>query len=272
MKLLQKKTLALALAAAMLFSIPANAAGSIAELVTRASNVTAAMQEELASVEKAEEAAVQETGKQEAAVQETPEQEPAKQEATKQGIISGGTINVRKGPGTEYDRITQVATGKVVTILGTEGGWYHIQFGNTTGYVLGDYLREYVPGAASAVGEQIVQMAMQYMGVRYRSGGSSANGFDCSGFTMYLFGQLGYSLPHTATGQYNNCGTYVVKADLQPGDLVFFSDSGHAIGHVAIYIGNGEIIHARSSTHCVTTNSLSMSYYVNRYVGAKRIA
>ena len=267
MKLLQKKTLALALAAAMLFAVPANAAGSIADLVARASNVTAAMQEELASVEKAENAAVQNTSAQEAAKPET-----AVQETGKQGIITGGTINVRKGPGTEYDRITQVATGKVVTILGTENGWYHIQFGSTTGYVLGDYLREYVPGAASAVGEQIVQMAMQYMGVRYRSGGSSPNGFDCSGFTMYLFGQLGYSLPHSATSQYKNCGTYVAKADLQPGDLVFFSDSSHAIGHVAIYIGNGEIIHARYSVGCVTTNSLSMSYYVNRYVGAKRIA
>lgn len=267
MKLLQKKTLALALAAAMLFAVPANAAGSIADLVARASNVTAAMHEEISPSEKAEEAAVQNTS-----TETVPMQEATVQETGKQGIITGGTINVRKGPGTEYDRITQVATGKVVTILGTESGWYHIQFGSTSGYVLGDYLREYVPGAASAVGEQIVQMAMQYMGVRYRSGGSSPNGFDCSGFTMYLYGQLGYSLPHTATGQYNNCGTYVAKADLQPGDLVFFSDSGHAIGHVGIYIGNGAIIHARSSTHCVMTNYLSESYYTNRYVGAKRIA
>ena len=258
MKRLQKKTLALALAAVMLFSVPANAAASIAELAARASNVAEAVQEELTSAEKPEEPAAQEPA--------------AAQNISEQGIITGGTINVRKGPGTEYDRITQVATGKVVTILGLESGWYHIQFGSTTGYVRGDYLREYVPGAASAVGEQIVQMAMQYMGVRYRSGGSSPSGFDCSGFTLYLFGQLGYSLPHSATSQYRNCGTYVAKADLQPGDLVFFSDSSHAIGHVAIYIGNGEIIHARSSTHCVTTNSLSMSYYVNRYVGAKRIA
>ena len=265
MKRLQKKTLALALAAVMLFSIPANAAGSIADLVTRASNVTAAMQEEFSSVQNTEETAAQNTPEETA-------QEPAEQEDTKQGIITGGTINVRKGPGTEYDRITQVSTGKVVTILGTDSGWYHIQFGSTIGYVLGDYLREYVPGAASAIGEQIVQMAMQYMGTPYRRGGAAPGGFDCSGFTMYLYGQLGYSLPHTATGQYKNCGTYVAKSDLQPGDLVFFSDSGYAIGHVGIYIGNGEIIHARSSTHCVTTNSLSMSYYVNRYVGAKRIA
>ncbi len=257
----------------MLSGISVSAANtSVADLATRASNVTAAMQEELAYAQEVKEAVVQSVPAQAAPVQEPATEEPPQQETAEQGIITGGTINVRKGPSTDYDRITQVTTGKVVTILGIENGWYHIQFGGTTGYVLGDYLREYVPGAASAVGEQIVQMAMQYMGVRYRSGGSSPNGFDCSGFTMYLYGQLGYSLPHSATSQYRNCGTSVAKSDLQPGDLVFFSDSSHAIGHVAIYIGNNEIIHARSSTHCVTTNSLSMSYYVNRYVGAKRIA
>lgn len=263
MKHLRMKTAALAFALLMTMSAmpqPVLAAnGSISDLVNRAATVTAAVQEESAAVQ-------------------TPSAEPAPAEpapaepAFTQGVITGGTINVRSGPSTNCDRITQVMTGKLVTVLGTDSGWYHIQFDNTTGYVLGDYLREYDPSAVSTVGAQIVQAAMQYMGVRYRSGGSSPSGFDCSGFTMYLYGQLGYSLPHSATSQYNNCGTYVAKADLQPGDLVFFSDSSHAIGHVGIYIGNGEIIHARSSTGCVTTNSLSMSYYVNRYVGAKRIA
>lgn len=252
------KTAALAFALIMTVSAvsqPVFAAnGSISDLMNRAATVTAAVQEESAAAQAL-----------------SAEPSSAEPEFT-QGMIVGGTINVRSGPSTNCDRITQVSTGKLVTVLGTDNGWYHIQFGDTTGYVLGDYLKEYDPGAASAIGTQIVEMAMQYMGVRYRSGGSSPNGFDCSGFTMYLYGQLGYSLPHTATGQYKNCGTYVAKEDLQPGDLVFFSDSSHAIGHVGIYIGGGEIIHARSSTGCVTTNSLSMSYYVNRYVGAKRIA
>jgi len=115
-------------------------------------------------------------------------------------------------------------------------------------------------------------MAMPYLGTRYRSGGASPNGFDCSGFTMYLYAQLGYSLPHSATAQYRNCGYAVAKADLQPGDLVFFSDSSHAIGHVGIYIGNGQIIHARYSVGKVMIDSLSASYYASRYVGAKRIA
>lgn len=258
MKHLRMKTAALAFALVMTvgaMSQPVLAAsGSISDLMNRAATVTAAVQEESATA------------------QSLPTEPSSAEPAFTQGMIIGGTINVRSGPSTNCDRITQVMTGKLVTVLGTDNGWYQIQFGDTTGYVLGDYLKEYDPGAASAIGTQIVEMAMQYMGVRYRSGGSSPNGFDCSGFTMYLYGQLGYSLPHTATGQYKNCGTYVAKEDLQPGDLVFFSDSSHAIGHVGIYIGGGEIIHARSSTGCVTTNSLSMSYYVNRYVGAKRIA
>ena len=258
MKQLRMKTAALAFALIMTVSAmsqPVFAAnGSISDLMNRAATVTAAVQEESA------------------AAQTLPAEPSSAEPEFAQGMIVGGTINVRSGPSTNCDRITQVSTGKLVTVLGTDNGWYHIQFGNTTGYVLGDYLKEYDPGAASAIGTQIVEMAMQYMGVRYRRGGSGPNGSDCSDFTMYLYGQLGYSLPHTATGQYKNCGTYVAKEDLQPGDLVFFSDSSHAIGHVGIYIGGGEIIHARSSTGCVTTNSLSMSYYVNRYVGAKRIA
>ena len=262
MKLLRKRTLALALAAALLFSVPASASSSsIANLLDRVTNVASAIEEDLAAAE-----AVDKTVQSSVVSAEIPDEIP------EQGIIIGGTINVRTGPGTDFDRITQLYTGKIVTVLGADSGWYHIQFDDTVGYVLGEYLKMYVPADASMIGEQIVSMAMQYMGTPYRSGGSSPDGFDCSGFTMYLYGQLGYALPHTATGQYVNCGTPVAKEDLQPGDLVFFSDSGAAIGHVGIYIGNDEIIHARSSTHCVTTNSLSMSYYVTRYVGAKRIA
>ena len=107
-------------------------------------------------------------------------------------------------------------------------------------------------GADGTVGAKIVSMAMSYLGTRYRSGGASPSGFDCSGFTMYLYAQLGYSLPHSATAQYRNCGYAVAKADLQP--------------------GNGQIIHARYSVGKVMIDSLSASYYASRYVGAKRIA
>lgn len=194
-------------------------------------------------------------------------------ETTRTGIITGGTINVRSGPGTNYERVTKVSTGKKVTILGEENGWYQISFGGTTGYVLSDYIFEGSSLPASSIGEQIVATAQQYIGTRYVYGGSSPNGFDCSGFTMYLYKQFGYSLPHTASGQYANYGVKVSKSDLLPGDLVFFTSPGNGgrINHVGLYMGDGNVIHARYSVGRVHINSLSESYYASNYVGAIRI-
>lgn len=267
MKQLRMKTLALACALLTAISAapqPAHAAsGDIADLINRAANVTAAVQEEAA----VQQASPAEVAAAEVAAHEVVSTEP---EFTK-GVITGGTINVRSGPSTNCERITQVTTGKLVTVLGTDNGWYQIQFDSTTGYVFGDYLRE-ATDADSTIGAQIVDMAMAHLGTRYRSGGAAPGGFDCSGFTRYLYGQFGYSLPHSATSQYNNYGAYVAKENLQKGDLVFFSDSAHAIGHVAIYIGDGQIIHARYSLGRVSIDNLYSSYYTSHYVGAKRIA
>ena len=191
------------------------------------------------------------------------------------GIITGGTINVRVGASVEAERLTQVTTGKKVTILEqTENGWYKISFDGKTGYVLDDYVYEGDSLPASSVGEQVAAMAAQYVGTRYVYGGSAPGGFDCSGLTMYLYKQFGYSLPHTASGQYANCGVKVSRSNLQPGDLVFFTSSGAGgkINHVAVYTGNGQIIHARYSVGKVHINYLSESYYNKNYVGAIRIA
>ncbi len=198
------------------------------------------------------------------------------EETTLTGIITGGTINVRAGAGTEFERVAQVYTGKRVTILGEENGWYQISYGDVTGYVRADFLYEgdSLPTTGSSVGEQVAEMARQYLGVRYVSGGASPSGFDCSGFTLYLYKQFGYSLPHSASAQYANCGYKVSRDELQPGDLVFFTSSGAGgrITHVAVYAGNGEILHARYSVGQVYSNNLSESYYSRYYVGAVRIA
>ena len=240
--------------------------GSIRNLVDRVTVLTESVQ-----AESADSAALEKMDDMQAALEEAADaEEDTSASETVTMIVTGGTINVRTGPGTNYDRITQVTTGKQVEVIGESNGWYQVTFGSTTGWLLGDYLRD-PADADGSVGVQIVEMAKQYLGTRYRSGGSSPNGFDCSGFTMYLYAKFGYSLPHSATSQYKNCGYAVAKADLQPGDLVFFSDSSHAIGHVGIYIGNGQIIHARYSVGKVMIDSLSTSYYTNRYVGAKRI-
>ena len=261
--------LSCALSASLLAPMtPAKAAsdGSIRELVDRVTVLTETVQ-----AENADSAALEALDEMQAALEEAADAEDnAAVTETVVMTVTGGTINVRTGPGTSYDRITQVYSGKQVEVLGESNGWYQVSFDSTVGWMLGDYLRDPSDADGSA-GAQIVEMARQYLGTRYRSGGSSPNGFDCSGFTLYLYAKLGYSLPHSATAQYKNCGYAVSKSELQPGDLVFFSDSSHAIGHVGIYIGDGQIIHARYSVGKVTIDSLSTSYYNNRYVGAKRI-
>lgn len=107
------------------------------------------------------------------------------------------------------------------------------------------------------------------IGTKYVSGGISTNGFDCSGFTMYVFDKIGINLPHQSGSQYQ-MGTAISRDDIRAGDLVFFNTSGKGVSHVGIYVGEGKFAHA-STSRGVTISSLSDSYYVKRYVGAKRI-
>lgn len=126
---------------------------------------------------------------------------------------------------------------------------------------------------ASAVGEQITQMAKSYVGYKYVYGGASpASGFDCSGLVYYICGQLGYKVNRTADNQVYN-GVAVEKANLQPGDLVFFSNyqTYKGIGHVGIYIGNNQFVHASTATTGVIISSLNENSYIKRYVTARRI-
>lgn len=122
----------------------------------------------------------------------------------------------------------------------------------------------------NATASRVISTAAQYLGTPYRYGGSSPGGFDCSGFTSYIFKQYGISLNRTAAGQYGQ-GSAVAKANLIPGDLVFFNTSG-GVSHVGIYTGNGKFIHSSSpSSGGVIYSSLSESYYASRYVGARRV-
>ena len=111
----------------------------------------------------------------------------------------------------------------------------------------------------------VVGIAMQYLGVPYRWGGASPSGFDCSGFVMYVYAQVGVSLPHYTGAQYA-MGVPVSQSDLQPGDLVFFN----GLGHVGIYIGGGQMIHAPHTGDVVKVSSLT-GWYASTYVGARRI-
>ena len=112
----------------------------------------------------------------------------------------------------------------------------------------------------------VVGIAMRYLGIQYVYGGSSPSGFDCSGFTMYVYGQMGVSLPHYTVAQYS-MGVPVGQGDLQAGDLVFFD----GLGHVGIYIGGGEFIHSPHTGDVVKISSIWDSWYRSSYVGARRL-
>jgi len=111
----------------------------------------------------------------------------------------------------------------------------------------------------------VVGIAMQYLGTPYVYGGASPSGFDCSGFVMYVFAQVGVSLPHNAAAQYGS-GMPVSRDQLQPGDLVFFN----GLGHVGIYIGGGSFIHSPHTGDVVKISTLS-GWYSSTWVGARRL-
>jgi peptidoglycan DL-endopeptidase CwlO len=111
----------------------------------------------------------------------------------------------------------------------------------------------------------VVGIAMQYLGTPYVYGGASPSGFDCSGFIMYVFSQVGVSLPHNAAAQYG-VGTPVDRSQLQPGDLVFFN----GLGHAGIYVGGGSFIHAPHTGDVVKISPMS-GWYASTYVGARRL-
>ena len=121
-------------------------------------------------------------------------------------------------------------------------------------------------------GTSVVEYAKSYLGCKYVSGGSSpTTGFDCSGFTSYVYKNFGVSISRSSKGQIND-GVAVSRSDLQPGDIVVFNNSGNtSIGHVGIYIGGDNFIHAANPSQGVTITSLSSSYYSKRYVGARRV-
>lgn len=120
--------------------------------------------------------------------------------------------------------------------------------------------------ASSKSGSSVVSYAKQFLGCKYVYGGTSPSGFDCSGFTQYVYKHFGVNLNRTAAAQYSN-GKSVTS--LQAGDLVMFGKSG--INHVGIYIGGNTFIHAANKSQGVRTDSMSTGYYKTNYVGARRI-
>lgn len=119
--------------------------------------------------------------------------------------------------------------------------------------------------------KELKKSAYGFLGTRYRFGGSSRSGIDCSSFVQHVFKELEVSLPRTAREQFE-VGNAVAPGDLQRGDLIFFATYASYPSHVGIYLGNNKMIHASSRDRKVVISSLNTSYYRSRFLGAKRIA
>ena len=184
--------------------------------------------------------------------------------------VSTDTLNVRKGPSTDTYVITTVSKDADLYVLEVVDGWVKIEIDSREGYVSSDYvtigkrlktgstLKELQFGEGiSETRINLVNFALQYVGNRYVWGGESLTyGVDCSGFTMKVYEQFGVYLPHYS-GSQPAYGTKISASDAKPGDLFFYA-SGSRIDHVAIYIGNGQIVHAASTRAGII---ISSAYY-----------
>lgn len=180
----------------------------------------------------------------------------AEQEIKTVATVNTETLNVRAEKSTEAAVLSQVGNSEAFTVNSVADGWVEISVDDSVGYISQDYvtLAQALPTAktieqvkygdgVSDVRASVVSYALQFVGNRYVWGGTSLeNGIDCSGFTMRILGKYGISLPHSSKAQ-PSYGTKISASEAQPGDL-FFYGSGMSISHVAIYIGNGQIVHA----------------------------
>jgi cell wall-associated NlpC family hydrolase len=185
--------------------------------------------------------------------------------------VTATSLNVRSGPGTDYEKVASLPAGRVLQAEETLDGWYKVE----GGYVSADYVVvvDASQAASSSKGQEIADYARSLVGCPYVYGGSSPKGFDCSGFTKYVYSQFGYNINRTASTQLDN-GVSVSMSELQPGDLVMFKKAGYSgsrASHVGIYIGGGKFVHASTSKVGVIVSDLSEAYYTSGFVGARRI-
>ncbi len=221
----------------------------------------------------------------------------------KTAYISSTGINFREEPNTDSKVLKVFAQNAQITILAEDGDWYKIKHNDQIGYVIKTYVsdkkvettsrssvsrtetktvttsaetetksKEETKTSTSNKGQEVANYVKQFVGCRYVYGGSTpSGGFDCSGLTMYVYKKFGVSLSHSATAQ-SKVGTKVDRANLQPGDLVFFRNyrTNKGIGHVGIYIGNNKFVHASTEKTGVITSNLTGSYST-RFVTATRM-
>lgn len=200
---------------------------------------------------------------------------------------------VRRSPYYTSVAIGCLEDGTKLTVTGSTQAFYRISCYEMTGYIAksqvaqgadGEYyvncagdsseskfLSAYTARDALSVKSLVRSVSMQYTGVPYVSGGTTPRGFDCSGFTQYVFAKLSIELNRPVASQLEN-GVIIAKEDLQCGDLVFFQNTtgwGHFASHVGIYIGNGQMIHAGNNGVAVV--NFEDAYYTNHFMCARRV-
>ena len=192
--------------------------------------------------------------------------------------VNTDSLNVRAGAGTSYSIITKLSRGTVVDVLeSASNGWKKIKTSNgTIGWVSGSYLANGVveqPSTPSTNKVQaVIDLAHKQLGKPYVWGAEGPNSFDCSGLIYYVYkNAASITLPRTSSAQYS-AGVAVSRSNLKAGDLIFSSTDGTGnITHVAIYVGDGQMIHAPRTGKNVEKVSINKSYWNKAYVGARRV-
>jgi len=211
-----------------------------------------------------------------AETESAPAEIPAEQ---KYVVVESGTgLKLRRGPSLDADVLVILSNKEAADLLVSGASWHQVSYMGLTGYVSAEFVTIHAGQKPEQAGRMdLVAYAQKFLGTRYVWGGTSlTKGVDCSGFVYAVFRDFGYSLNRTSRDQIKN-GVRVSKAELLPGDLVFFDTTNATnqgyISHVGIYIGGGQFIHASSSsrTPYVTISGLDENYYAIRYVGATRI-
>lgn len=185
--------------------------------------------------------------------------------------VKGDEVRVREGPGTTYHCITIVYTGDELLVIKKYKNWCQVRLpGNKKGWIQGRYLGEVkqIPNLPSKE-RSVAVLARHFLDVRYRWGGTTSRGFDCSGFVQAMFRRVGVNLPHSAREQFK-IGKPVKRSELRPGDRVYFHTYSSGASHAGIYIRDNKFIHASSRGKGVTISSLDDPYYKKRFLGGRR--
>lgn len=199
--------------------------------------------------------------------------------------VNTNDLNIRSGADTIYPILAKVNKGDIVLIKDSNSsGWYKVQLTNgVIGWCNGRYLENFREGSITvnptppsegnldAMINKVISVARAQIGKPYKYGSAGPDSFDCSGLSYYAFKNgANITLPRVSREQ-ATVGKFVSKSDLRPGDLVFFNTSGSGISHLGIYIGNDEMIHAPSSGKSVEIAKITLKYWTNSYVTARRV-